>query len=75
MQDPNKLNPIYIDALLAKLTDQRNAAINENVILDASNKLLVSQLQQMKDLVEAYKTENEQLKASKEIPLPPSPEV
>lgn len=74
-QQPNQVDPAYMDALLSSLTDQRNAALNENVILAAGNKQLLNQAQQMQALIEALKAENSELKASKEIPLPPSPEV
>lgn len=55
-------DPAFIDALLLSLTEQRNAALNETVILTASNKQLVSILKDRDKQVETQSLEIAKLK-------------
>lgn len=53
-------DPAYVDALLKSLTEQRNAALNENAILAAGNSQLQAQVQTLTAQLSAV---SEQLKA------------
>lgn len=73
MQQRNT-DPAYIDALLSTLTDQRNAALNENVILIASNKQLLVKIAETEKAREALAQEVVKLKTELEALTPKAPE-